>query len=56
MRGVERIGMQSRKPQMGALFKDGLADGTVGRNIILTLIGQGGFEYLHRSPASRRRR
>jgi hypothetical protein len=24
------------KPQMGALFQDGLADGTVGRNIILT--------------------
>jgi hypothetical protein len=48
---------------MGALFQDGLADCTVGRNINLTLTLTttrhpcgGGFEFPHRDPASRRRR
>jgi hypothetical protein len=47
---------------MGALLQDGLADWTVGRNITLTLTLAdwypcgGAFEYLHRDPASRRRR
>jgi hypothetical protein len=46
---------------MGALFQDGLAEGTVGRNITLTLTSAprpcwGGVEYLHRGPSSRRRR
>jgi hypothetical protein len=55
---------QVLSPKMGALFRDGLADETVGRNITLTLTLSsihiypcgGGVEYLHRDPASRRRR
>jgi hypothetical protein len=39
---------------MGALLQDGLADGTVGRNIILTLIKESPLTHGNRQSQSRK--